>query len=328
MPVNEPSKAYAETLEQVTRVRDCSAGSDAIKAKGNLYLPQLGGQSDTDYKAYKQRGYLMPVVRPTATALTGAIMRKAPVHDFPEARLEALVDNADGFGKALSLIATTACMELFEAGRYGLLGEVTETGLAIHTYSREAIINWSPEYIVLTQNYTVTDDKDKFKKTTKTEYLELTFDENGLYIQNIWREVTGKKGFAIIKTNEPKINGTRFNKLPFEFINTTDASVTLTPPALLHLADINLDQYRLSTDFRPRSPGIISKAIKLKLCLAPYLARTLLLYKINSLNSTGLPMFHALKAPESIIMLQLTPMASALSKYSKTSLGYANVQSR
>lgn len=247
MPVNTPNKAYIMAAPQVMRVRDTAAGNDAVKAKGKLYLPELGGQTTGEYDAYKLRGLLMPVVKPTATALTGAIMRKDPTPTLPS-KLDYLIDNSDGDGKDLSLLASMAVNELLLAGRYGLLGEVTETGVAIKSYERENIINWSSDYIVLQQFYTVPNNKDKFLLETKTEYIELTFDENGKYVQNIWRE--GNKGFAVVNTIEPMIGNKRLDKLPFVFINTIDATAMLTPPALLHLADVNLDQYRLSTDLR------------------------------------------------------------------------------
>jgi hypothetical protein len=248
MPVNKPSAAYTETIDQVTRVRDTASGNDAVKDKGTLYLPQLSKQTNKDYEAYKMRGFVMPVVKPTASALTGAIMRKKPSSELP-AKLAYLEDDSDGHGRDLSMVATSACSELLLAGRYGLLGEVTETGVSICTYDRESIINWSDDYIVLKQSYSVPNEKDKFTIEVKDEYLELTFDESGLYIQNVWRKGKGK-GFAIVNTLEPSVNGRRLDKLPFEFINTVDATEKLTPPALLHLADTNLDQYRLSTDLR------------------------------------------------------------------------------
>ncbi len=250
MPVNEPSAAYKKASVQVKRVRDCSAGPDAVKAEGELYLPRLSEQTDTEYKTYKDfRGYLIPVVKPTVVALSGAIMRKEPTPDLPT-KLEPLLDDSDGNGKALSLVASHACRELFEAGRHGLLAEVTEDGPVIRAYNRESIINDTDEFIVLRQQYSTANPKDKFSPIIKTEYLELTLDENGQYIQNIWREQTGKKGWGIFKTLEPDLAGKRIDKIPFEFINTVDASPKLTPPALLQLADVNLDQYRLSTDLR------------------------------------------------------------------------------
>ena len=241
MPVNTPSQAYAESIKRVKRVRDCAEGQDAVKDEGILYLPQLSGQTQEEYDAYKSRGYLLPVVKPTASALTGAIMRKKPDHDLP-ANLEYLIGDSDGSGKDLSVLASDSVSELMLAGRYGYLGEPLKVGMGIKTYNRESIINWSDTYIVLSQSYMIQDSKDKFKQVSKVEYLELTFDENGLYIQNIWREGKGKK-WGIVDVIEPAVNGVRLD-------NTMDATPALTDPALLHLSDVNLDQYRLSTDLR------------------------------------------------------------------------------
>ena len=250
MPVNKPSKAYVDSSVHVKRVRDCAAGPDAVKVMGETYLPRLSEQTDDEYNVYKNfRGYLIPVVKPTVIALTGAIMRKAPTPDLP-ANLQPLLLDSDGMGKDLSLVASQACSELFEAGRYGMLAEVTENGPVIRTYMRESIINDTDKLIVLQQQYSEENPKDKFEPLIKTEFLELTLDDNGLYIQNIWRETSGKKGWGITETIEPTLNGKRLDKIPFQFINTLDATPKLTPPALLQLADVNLDQYRLSTDLR------------------------------------------------------------------------------
>jgi len=172
MPVNTPNQAYTDTLPQVERVRDCSKGSDAVKEKGGKYLPQLGGQTTSEYDAYKVRGFLIPVVKPTATALTGAIMRKQPTSDLTNARLTELLTNADGNGKELSLVASNSCMELFLAGRYGYLVDPTADGIAIKEYKRESIINWSSDYIVLQQSKMVQDPEDKFNQIEVIEYLE------------------------------------------------------------------------------------------------------------------------------------------------------------
>lgn len=246
MPINKPCDAYNATKDQVQRVRDCMS-QDAVKEAGETYLPRLSGQTLEEYDSYKTRAYLMPVVKESAISLAGSIMRKRPVADIP-AKMNYLLDDVDGADTDLSLLVSDGIMELFLAGRHGLLIDPSDTALNILPFKRENIINWSKDYIVIAQTYVELDNKDKFKQHIKTEYLELTYDDNGFYIQNVWR--SDGKAFAIVDTIEPTVAGNRLDYLPFVFINTNEASAALTPPALLQLADINLDQYRLSTDLR------------------------------------------------------------------------------
>lgn len=247
MPINKPNQQYLDTQDKVTRVIDCFNGQDAVKSKETTYLPKLGGQTALEYKAYLNRGYVMPVVKQAAAALTGAIMRKDPVVEL-NAQLEYLEEDSNGNGRTLFQLAFLISKGLLVTGRHGLLIDPLDEGVAIKPYSRLSIINWHPNYIVLAQEYTVLDKKDKFTQSTMMEFLELTFDENGLYIQNKWRD--DGKAYSITETLEPSINGNRLDYLPFVFCNTIDSDEDLTDPALLSLADVNLDQYRLSTDLR------------------------------------------------------------------------------
>jgi hypothetical protein len=96
------------------------------------------------------------------------------------------------------------------------------------------------------QEYQEYDKDDKFVQHTKIEYLELTYDENGNYIQNLWREKeNGGKEFGIVDSIMPTNRGVALTSIPFVFSDKLVAD-----PILLHLANVNLDQYRMSTDHR------------------------------------------------------------------------------
>ena len=51
MTVNSTHSEYDAALASWQRARNVSAGEDAVKAAGELYLPRLTGQSDDDYNA-------------------------------------------------------------------------------------------------------------------------------------------------------------------------------------------------------------------------------------------------------------------------------------
>jgi len=247
MPINTPHHLYQDHVKKVIRVRDCNEGSDAIKEAGTAYLPKLDGQTDAKYNAYKMRGMFLPVVKPTSTAFTGAIMRKEPVIEIPS-NIEYIEDDTNGEGRDLGLLASSIIREQLIGGRCGALVEHNGERPIILTYPTESIINWSDDYVVLSQEYIEADKDDRYKQVSKTEYLELTYDEMGYYIQNIWRN--DGKNWRIVDVKIPTNRGERLAHIPFTVANTNELSFELTNPALLEIADINLDHYRLNTDIK------------------------------------------------------------------------------
>ena len=250
MPINTTHAGYDLAVTKAARVRDFAAGEFVVKAKGDLYLPRLGGQTNLEYENYKTRGYIVPAVEPTAVAMIGSITRKPATI---ESTLEHIHENLDGVNTGIELFVSGMIRELLYGGAAGYLVEWDKliNQPVVKQYSIENIINFSfgvgNDYIVLSQNYTKQSRTDKFKQTTEIEYLELTFDENGSYIQNIWRKT--KTGFAIVDTITPENRGDMMDELPFVFC-MPNAKGSNNDPILLHLANVNLDQYRLSTDER------------------------------------------------------------------------------
>ena len=240
MPINTQYNGYDLAVKKSTLVRDFAEGEFSVKAKEEVYLPALGGQDVDDYNAYLERGYLVPAVEPTALAIIGAIMRIDPVFD-PTGSIGYLLEDFDGEGNSSTNFVEGIIKQLLYAGSAGYLIEYTDKAI-VKEYTKESIINVSPDYIVLMQEYQEQDKKDKFLQYTKKEYLELTYDENGNYIQNIWRQAKGKE-FAIVETITPTNRGQSLTRIPFVFSNPLSSD-----PVLLHLSNINHKQYMQSTD--------------------------------------------------------------------------------
>ena len=245
MPINTVYDGYHNAIKKITVVRDFAKGSDAVKAKGEEYLPKLGGQTPDSYESYKTRGYLIPAVSPTAKAIKGSIMRKPPMFDPVGA--EYLLSDFNGAGVSVNEFVGDMITELLYAGGVGYLIEYSDAPYA-KSYTRENIVNFSSDYIVLSQQYNVQDPDDKYVQKTLTEYLELTFDENGNYIQNLWRE-KGKK-YVVVETTTPTNRGEALKVIPFVYASVGKTGIKDTDPILLHLANVNHDQYLLSTDHR------------------------------------------------------------------------------
>ncbi len=242
MPINKPYKGYDEEIEKVTRVRDFADGEDAVKAKADLYLPKLGGQSKGDYNSYLMRGYLVPAIQPTITAICGSIMRMPPVFEVSEDHY--INNDIDGDGSNVNQLVSGMVEELLYAGGVGYLIDYQDNAI-VKQYTKENIIHYTSEYIVLAQTYSELDDKDKFVEHIKTEYLELAFDDGG-YIQNVWRET--KQGWVIVDTLTPTNRGERLVYLPFVYATPGKLGFRQSDPLLLHMANINHKQYMQSTD--------------------------------------------------------------------------------
>lgn len=251
MPVNTKYKGYDKAIKKVERVRDFNEGEDAVKDAGKLYLPRLGAQTNGEYDSYKMRGVLVPAVSPTAVAVTGAIMRR-PAVLTPS--IETFESDVDGDSTTINEFTSRMIKELLLAGGAAYLVEYDESQSKpiVKQYTKENVINIHSSFVVLRQFYTETDPKDKFNVITKEEYIELTFDEEGSYIQNVWRQKgAGSNGeFAIVETVKPTIRGTALNYLPIVYTASGESFIGDSDPILLNLTNVNWDQYRLSTDLR------------------------------------------------------------------------------
>jgi hypothetical protein len=171
-------------------------------------------------------------------------MRKPPVFE-PVASIDYLLQNFDGEENSATKFVEGMIKELLYAGSAGYLVEYSDKAI-VKQYTKESIINVSDDYIILMQEYQEYDKDDKFVQHTKIEYLELTYDESGNYIQNLWREKeNGGKEFGIVDSIMPTNRGVALTSIPFVFSDKLVAD-----PILLHLANVNLDQYRMSTDHR------------------------------------------------------------------------------
>jgi len=116
MPVDTPHPSYVAMLPQWRRCRDAAAGSDAVKAAGDIYLPRLDSHkigvpgitssaATQKYEEYKLRALFFNATGRTVQGLTGAICQKAPKIEVPDIAKEHMKDvtltgvSAEDFGR-------------------------------------------------------------------------------------------------------------------------------------------------------------------------------------------------------------------------------------
>jgi hypothetical protein len=274
MPVDTLHPAYREHEEKAQRVRDAVSGSDAIKARGFLYLPHpqeeyeaLRGEqreiADARYLSLKKRAIWLGVTKRTNDGLLGAVFRKTAEINLPNA-ISYMEDDADGSGGSLVQFAKVATSAIIQAGTTGILVDYPESvdGLTsdktlglratLRHYDSQSIINWRREgesltLVVLRETYdrTVVDD---FERDVDWQYRVLRL-ENGVYTQQVYRdnEPVGDK------VEPRRANGRRWGRIPFKFTGALTNDEQRDAPLLLDIADINIAHYQSSADRREAS---------------------------------------------------------------------------
>lgn len=264
MPINTTHHLYAQRQEQWTRCRDAYDGADAVKARGTLYLPQLGAQSKDEYTAYLSRAMWYGATGRTVDGLTGAVTRKEPKVDVPDA-MDAQMDDITLSGTPLEVFIKEMLAEIFKVGRGGVLvdmgRDVSADAQAARpywvSYTAEQIINWRVEtrfgkqqlvLVVLAEDYERVDPDDPYTAQCHKRYRELAIN-NGRYVVRIHTPtLVGGEVAYMIEEVTPVERGEALTEIPFCFFGVCGLSVAPEKPPLLDLVDVNLSHYRSSAD--------------------------------------------------------------------------------
>jgi len=244
MGIESTNPLYRETQNKWTRVRDSFLGSDAIKEKGEVYLPKLSSQSKEEYEAYVLRAMYVNAIKNTVQGLVGAVMRINPVINAPD-RIMELAQDITGTGVSLNDFISNMLSEQLLMGRQGILVDRTENRTYLSGYTTEQITNWMDDAIILKETYITHDTQDHYQMTYEVQYRELMIDEDGDYVIRIWRESTGWESVAEFV---PTKVGQSLREIPFVALSGNELNLNPTQPPLLSLVDTNLSMYRTSAD--------------------------------------------------------------------------------
>lgn len=209
-------------LDKYVLIRDCIAGQQAIKDKGEQYLPRPNPADKSEenkerYKAYKLRAMFLNAVDNTVQALLGQVFSADPVAELPPS-MELLNEDADGEGMTLTQRAKKVLAETLALGRTALLvdfpkalkdeegverdfsrQEMTD-GVAranILQFNAEQVINWRTSLVdgkrllslvVIAMKYICYDDGFEIKEDDEWRVLKLVPGETGWqYVCEVWR---------------------------------------------------------------------------------------------------------------------------------------------
>ena len=244
MGIDSTHPLYDESKEKWTRVRDSFLGSDAVKVKGEVYLPKLSSQDKDEYGAYVLRAMYVNAIKNTVQGLVGAVMRVDPVIDAPERILE-LAQDITGTGVTLNDFISNMLVEQLLMGRQGVLIDRTTERAYLSGYTTEQITNWMNNTIVLKETYVEQDLHDPYILTYSDQYRELMIDEDGKFLVRVWRE---NQGWNIYEEIYPTKVGQELDSIPFVALSGNELNLNPTQPPLMSLVDTNLSMYRTSAD--------------------------------------------------------------------------------
>ena len=265
MGVTTRHPQHAENEGKWQKCRDAFDGGEAVKARGETYLPKLGGQSSDDYDAYVERALYYNATARTIQGWLGCVFRKDPQIAVPESIQQQLQD-VTLTGVPIEALAKTALQEVLTVGRYGILvdmptEESPERRPYLIPFKAEQIVNWQTarrqgdvvlSMVVLRETEAEPQQGDPFEIKNVEQYRVLTLEGDALntYTVRVWRQIDKNDADSWVPVEEyvPKLKGQPLDFIPFCFIgpNTILPDVEKSPSE--DLVDVNLSHYRSSAD--------------------------------------------------------------------------------
>lgn len=248
--------AYLKYSTTWQLMRDASEGEDAIKARGETYLPMKSGTKAiadlakrmASYDAYRARAEFPELLAPTVRGAVGVMLDDPAVIELSP-KLELLRERATPDGLTLDGLHRRIAMEVMTTGRYGLLPGIDESGNPhLAGYCTEAIVNWDGgNYVVLCETSDVRDPATN-KWSSVDRYRECYIEENGTYAAREWTKTDKGEWIYgdVVMAATPKKNAIG---VPFVFIDTNDLTATPDDVPLYGLAKLSTRIYRLDADY-------------------------------------------------------------------------------
>jgi hypothetical protein len=285
--VDSHHQQYDDKLPQWTMIRDVVNGEQAVKSKGEYYLPRpnpedKSAEADERYKQYKMRAVLFNATGRTLEGLVGHVFQKESVAVLTP-RLELIKKNIDGTGQTLEQLAKLLLSRVLSYGRAGLLADypLLPEGKTVATvadldsgnirpklvsYSPFKVINWRTvevgaqallSLVVLEEEYATSDDGFASEVDVQYRVLRLTQATPGTgpysYTVELWRKDTGNDAWSIVDgypITPVDSKGKPFAEIPFKFIGWQENTPNVNSAPLFDLASLNIHHYMTEADYR------------------------------------------------------------------------------
>jgi hypothetical protein len=256
---------YSNFSKSWSRIRDCLAGEDKIKAETEKYLPRPAGMSGeyaSAYDDYLERAHF-PLV--TAYALSGAlglVVTKLPEFKVPKG-LEYLLKTATKDNKTMTEFFLDVVIEIFQTGRVPILVDFLSEKKEFRfvQYSAEEFINWKLGSKTLDDDHNlilgvikehVEDDMDPFSHDTNEAYRVLYINDEGEYTSQLFLDSFNSTTKEYVRGAQepvvPTVYGSTLDKIPMTMAGSIDNSFSLQPIPLISVANCSIQIYRKEAD--------------------------------------------------------------------------------
>ncbi|MDJ0087703.1 DUF4055 domain-containing protein [Pantoea allii] len=260
---------YSDAAKSWQLVKECMAGSRAVKDKGILYLPMPDPTNDSEennarYEALLKRAMFLNITGRTRQGLVGAVFRKTAEVDLPES-VKYLIENASGDGTSLEQLSKEAVGEDLDTGRGGFFVDYPASDAPegtrptraqtagrfahIHLYEALSIINWREDVIDGVRKLTLVvfaecynkEENDEFTFDVQKQFRALTL-EGGVYRHRMWHEDDQYES-PQLDVYPTDFNGNRFDHIPFYFFGAESNDARIDKAPLEDLAEVNVLHY-------------------------------------------------------------------------------------
>ncbi|MDO6706781.1 DUF4055 domain-containing protein [Photobacterium sp. 1_MG-2023] len=264
---------YKNAMKKWAFMDDICAGSDAIKAKKETYLPKpnpndTSPENTQRYEQYVIRAVFYGATGNTLRGLIGAVFRKWPVPNLP-ATLKYVERDVDGCGVSVFQQSQKVLSEVLKKARCALYVDYPKTegqtskkvlseGMVRATISAidaNSVINWRTEQVGAVHKLALVVMSEKVNRVTSdgfgTETVEQLRElrlEEGRYKVRVWQNQSNN---WVVTDEFTPTDGTGrpWSEIPFTFVGASNNDPDIDDIPLEDLAHINIAHYRNSADY-------------------------------------------------------------------------------
>lgn len=258
LPINIATPEIAAWHARWRKNRDFVAGSDAVKARGELYLPKVRvDDGPLHYKRHLENTCLYPAASKIALGMMGLILRK-PSQFVASDRVQLLSKSITPRNKSLMELEREFIRESIITNFTGLLVDHPPksqfTGLTAENADRKGFrprvsLYCGENILEVTEGPVGTSHQlihVRLLEDDGRRVRQLLINDAGFYEQRIYyanRE--GAFDEAKFVRSIPTINDEPMTEIPF-FLDTSDGGTCPSPSIIEGTVDINLNHYHLS----------------------------------------------------------------------------------
>lgn len=271
MPIDSKGEVYKNREDEWRMLDTVMAGEQAVKLAGEIYLPKLSGQDDTEYKKYKSRGTFYNATSRTSTGFHGAIMRKKPT-------VEGIPDNFDPYlksftkdGKSFNVFVSLLVKDVIDLGFCGAMADMLMGASPkpyVSLYHPLDIINTAVDIVDGREKLVwITLAEVAYEKKADDPYefniIDLVREYlliDGQVVVRLWKkdqeddswyrvQMLNSAGELVDELYPVRVGGKGLDEIPFVFFGAVSNSRIPPKPPLLDVANLNIKHWQLNVDY-------------------------------------------------------------------------------